>query len=146
MGIQWLKKCFLFPRCGWNKWGHVSFTIGIQTPMQLQSMILCGHNGTISMDATFGTNDVKFHLFTLMNFDAHHTGMLVAWIIKSCQKCEDLVEWLNPHRENLLSPMPKWKPYCFIVDDAPKELCTLRWILNSFHPSFVYSNVLMCTI
>jgi hypothetical protein len=44
------------------------------------------------MDATFGTNDVKFHLFTLMDFDAHHIGMLVAWIITSCQKCEDLVE------------------------------------------------------
>jgi hypothetical protein len=54
---------------------HVSFTIGIQTLMQLQFMILCGHNGAISMDATFGTNDVKFHLFTLMGFDAHHTGM-----------------------------------------------------------------------
>jgi hypothetical protein len=54
---------------------HVSFTIGIQTPMQLQFMILCGHSGAISMDATFGTNDVKFHLFTLMDFDAHHTGM-----------------------------------------------------------------------
>jgi hypothetical protein len=29
--------------------------------------------GTISMDATFGTNDVKYHLFTLMGFDVHHT-------------------------------------------------------------------------
>jgi hypothetical protein len=25
------------------------------------------------MDATFGANDVKFHLFTLMVFDAHCT-------------------------------------------------------------------------
>jgi hypothetical protein len=33
------------------------------------------------MDVTFGTNDVKFHLFTLMVFDAYHTRMLVAWII-----------------------------------------------------------------
>jgi len=29
-----------------------------------------GHNGAISMDATFGT---KYHLFTLMGFDVHHT-------------------------------------------------------------------------
>jgi hypothetical protein len=56
---------------------QIPFTIGIQMPMQLQSMILCGQNGVISMDVTFGTNDVKFHLFTLMVFDAHCTKMLV---------------------------------------------------------------------
>jgi hypothetical protein len=38
--------------------------------MQLASMLEYGHNGAISMDATFGTNDVKFHFFTLMVFDA----------------------------------------------------------------------------
>jgi hypothetical protein len=36
-------------------------------------MVSLGDNGAISMDATFNTNDVKFHLFTLMVFDAHHT-------------------------------------------------------------------------
>jgi hypothetical protein len=56
---------------------QISFIIGIQMPMQLQSMLLCGQNEVISMDVTFGTNDVKFHLFTLMVFDAHCTKMLV---------------------------------------------------------------------
>ncbi len=51
----------------------VPFAIGIQTPSQLQSMVSLGDNGVISMDATFNTNDVKFHFFTLMVFDAHHT-------------------------------------------------------------------------
>jgi hypothetical protein len=60
--------------------------------MQLQFMNLCGHNGAISMDATFGTNDVKFHLFTLMIFYAHCTKVLVAWIITSQQIIENLVE------------------------------------------------------
>jgi hypothetical protein len=44
-------------------------------------MISLGDNGAILMDATFGTNDVKFHLFTLMVFDPHCTIMQVAWII-----------------------------------------------------------------
>jgi len=35
-------------------------------------MLTYGHNGAISMDATFNTNDVKYHLFTLMGFDVHH--------------------------------------------------------------------------
>jgi hypothetical protein len=55
-------------------------------------MVLLSDNGAISMDATFNTNDVKFHLFTLMVFDAHRTGMLVAWIITSLLTCDDLVE------------------------------------------------------
>jgi hypothetical protein len=41
-------------------------------------MVSLGDNGAISMDATFDINDVKFHLFTLIAFDAHRTGMLVA--------------------------------------------------------------------
>jgi hypothetical protein len=40
-------------------------------------MVSLGDNGLISMDATFDTNDVKFHLFTLMVFDAHRTRMPV---------------------------------------------------------------------
>jgi hypothetical protein len=81
---------------------HVPFTIGIQTPSQLQAMVSLGDNRAISMDATFGTNDVKFHLFTLMVFDAHHIGVPVAWIITSRQPCDDLVEWLTPLKTKFL--------------------------------------------
>jgi hypothetical protein len=63
-------------------------------------MVSLGDNGAISMDATFDTNDVKFHLFTLMMFDAHRTRVSVAWIITSCQTCNDLVEWLTPLKKN----------------------------------------------
>jgi hypothetical protein len=46
-------------------------------------MIQFGHNGLISMDVTFGTNDVKYHLFTLMTFYFHRKGVPVAWVITS---------------------------------------------------------------
>ncbi len=102
---------------------HVPFIIGIQTSLQLQAMVSLGDNGAISMDATFSTNDVKFHLFTLMVFDTHCIGVSVAWIIiTSRQTCDDLVEWLTPLKTKLLKKDPKWKPSCFIVDDAPQEL------------------------
>jgi hypothetical protein len=39
---------------------HVPFTIKIQTPFQLQAVVSLNDNGAISMDTTFGTNDVKF--------------------------------------------------------------------------------------
>ncbi len=73
------------------------------------------------MDATFGTNDVKFHLFTLMVFDAHYTKVLVAWIIISHQTCNDLVEWLTFLKGNFLRKNLEWKLSCFIVDDVPQE-------------------------
>jgi hypothetical protein len=58
-------------------------------------MVSLGDNGAISMDATFNTNDVKFHLFTLIVFDAHRTRVLVAWIVTNRKTCNDLVEWLT---------------------------------------------------
>jgi hypothetical protein len=57
---------------------QVPFTISIQTPTQCESMLSYGHNGAIFMDATFGTNDMKFHLFTLMGFDVHRTSVTLA--------------------------------------------------------------------
>jgi len=38
------------------------FTLKIQTPWQLRCMLKWGHKRTISMDATFGTNNVNFDL------------------------------------------------------------------------------------
>ncbi len=85
---------------------QVAFTLSIQTPMQCQSMLAYAHNGSISMDATFGTNDVKCHLFTLMGFDAHHIGVPLAWIITSQKIMDDLIEWLQPLKTNMLLIMP----------------------------------------
>jgi hypothetical protein len=89
-------------------------------------MFQFGHNGFISMDAMFGTNNVKYHLFTLMVFDFHQTWVPVAWVIMSQQTCEDLVECLNAMKGNLLLHMPNWRPSCFVVDDAPQELRALQ--------------------
>ncbi len=108
---------------------QIPFTIGIQTPTQCESMLSHGHNGAISMDATFGTNDIKFHLFTLMGFDDHCTGVPLAWIIISRQAIQDLIQWLKPLKDKMLSQMPHWKPSCFIVDDAPQELKALQLVL-----------------
>jgi len=72
---------------------QIPFTIGIQTPTQCESMLSYGHNGAIFMDATFGTNGMKFHLFTLMGFDDHRTSVPLALIIANRQTIEDLIEW-----------------------------------------------------
>jgi hypothetical protein len=63
--------CFIFQDVGEVNGIQIPSTIGIQTPSQMQSMFSLGKNGAILLDATFETNDVKLHLFTLMVFDAH---------------------------------------------------------------------------
>jgi hypothetical protein len=69
----------------------------------------------------------------LMVFDAHCTGVPIAWIITSCQTYDDLVEWLTHLKTKLLRKNPKWKPSFCIVDDVPQKLRALRWILFSFY-------------
>ncbi len=119
---------FFFQDVGEINETQIPFTIGTQTLVQCESMLSYGHNSAIYMDATFGTNDMKFHLFTLMGFDDHRIGVPLAWIIISKQTVEDLIEWFEPLKDKM-SHMPHWKPSCFLVDDALQELKTLRSVL-----------------
>jgi hypothetical protein len=64
-----------------------------------------------------------------MGFDGHRTGVPLTWIITSRQTVQDLIKWLKPLKDKMLSHMPHWKPSCFLVDDAPQELKALRLIL-----------------
>jgi hypothetical protein len=53
---------------------------------QFEAMLRWANYGAISMDATFGTNHMKLHLFTLMIFDDFRNDVLIAWVITSRQK------------------------------------------------------------
>jgi hypothetical protein len=64
-----------------------------------------------------------------MGFDDHRMSVPLAWIIISKQIVEDLIKWLKPLKDKMLSHMPHWKPPCFLVDDAPQELKALRLVL-----------------
>jgi hypothetical protein len=101
---------------------HVPFIIGIQTLSQLQTMVSLSHNGAISMDGTFSTNDVKFHFFTLMVFDAHLTKVPIAWIITSLLNMQLFGGLATSLKTKLLRKKLKWKPSCFNVDDVPQEV------------------------
>jgi hypothetical protein len=55
-----LNHVFYFQDASEDNGIHVSFTIRIQNPSQLQAMVSLSDNGVFSMDATFVTNDVNF--------------------------------------------------------------------------------------
>jgi hypothetical protein len=63
---------------------------------------------------TFGTNNVKFLLFTLLVFDDWRNGVPIAWVITSCQMEEDLVSWSDHFDAWTLHAQPKWRLSCFI--------------------------------
>jgi hypothetical protein len=69
-------------------------------------MLSYGHNGGIYMDITLGTNDIRFHLFTLMGIDDYPTCVPLAWIITSKQTVENLIKLLKPLKDKILSHMP----------------------------------------
>jgi hypothetical protein len=103
LGFPTSGRCVFFQDVGEINRTQVPFTIGIQTPIQCESMLSYGHNGAISMDATFGTNDMKFHLFTLIGFDDHRMSVPLAWIIISRQIVQDLIEWLKPLKKKVIT-------------------------------------------
>ncbi len=57
------------------------------------------------MGATFGANDGKDHLFTLMGFNAHHNKIHITWVITSQKTVDDLVEWFKALKKKILVAM-----------------------------------------
>jgi hypothetical protein len=57
--LQHPEDVFFFQGANEINWTQIPFTISIQTPTQCESMLSYGHNGAISMDVTFGTNDMN---------------------------------------------------------------------------------------
>jgi len=70
------------------------------------------------------------------------------------------MEWLKPLKDKMLSHMPHWKPSCFLVDHAPRELKALRLVLylrpilylfpymffDIFHKILDYFKCILCCI
>ena len=61
------------------------FILGIPKQWQFEAMLRWANHGAISMDVTFGTNHMKFHLFTLVVFNDFRNGVQIAWMITSRQ-------------------------------------------------------------
>eukprot|EP01018_Ginkgo_biloba_P018418 Gb_01921 [translate_table: standard] len=64
------------------------FILGIQS-MTIQ-MVKFGKNNLIATNSTFGTNKLKYLLFTLKVFDTHHNGVPITWIISSSSSANDI--------------------------------------------------------
>eukprot|EP01018_Ginkgo_biloba_P023647 Gb_16296 [translate_table: standard] len=95
------------------------FILGIQTTWQLEQMVKFGKNNLIATDSTFGTNKLKYPLFTLLAFDTHQNGLPVANLIKSTS---DIQSWMEKLRSRIYEMDPTWRPSSFMVDDVAAKI------------------------
>eukprot|EP01018_Ginkgo_biloba_P023862 Gb_15783 [translate_table: standard] len=103
----------------------IPFILGIQSTWKLEHMVKFGKNNLIATDSTFGTNKLKYHLFTLIVFDTHHNGVPVAWIISSSSLANDIQNWMEKLRCRIHKVDPTWRPSDFMLDDATAEINTI---------------------
>jgi hypothetical protein len=75
-----------------------------------------------------------------MVFDAHHIGLDHHKLI-NIRRFGGMV---NSPKAKLLSNMPKWKPFCTIIDDAPTKIASnMVNGLFYFHPFQFLFNLFM---
>ena len=102
------------------------FILGLQSPWQREMCFAFGDNNVLAMDGTFGTNQYKMTLYTIMVFDSHRNGIPVAWIIVSSNKRLDITGWLKAFRDKMLDEHKSWSPNAFLIDDADAEKEAIR--------------------
>eukprot|EP01018_Ginkgo_biloba_P032619 Gb_20521 [translate_table: standard] len=98
------------------------FILGIQSTWQLEQMVKFGKNNLIGTDSTFGTNNLKYPLFTLIVFKTHQNGVPVAWIISSSSSANDIQNWMEKLWSRIHEVNPMWRPSAFMVDDVDAKI------------------------
>ena len=111
---------------------------------QFEEMLRWANHGAISMDVTFGTNHMKFHLFTLVVFDDFRNGVQIAWIITSRQNKKNLIQWLTALRVKAMKVQLEWRPSCFIVDDEIHERNAIKYVI--FPCDFLFAYIFLLYI
>eukprot|EP01018_Ginkgo_biloba_P006876 Gb_03544 [translate_table: standard] len=98
------------------------FILGIQNTWKLEQIVKFGKNNLIATNSTFGTNKLKYPLFTLIVFDTHQNGVHVAWIISSSSSTNDIQNWIEKLWSRIHDVDATWRPSAFMVDDVIAEI------------------------
>ena len=102
------------------------FLLGICTQWQREILAKYGNKRPLCLDATFGTNQYKFSLYTLRAFDDFDNGVLTAWLITSSDAAKHLSLWMKTVIQAVRAQEQEWQPACVIIDDCDAEAKALR--------------------
>ncbi|XP_020101546.1 uncharacterized protein LOC109719351 isoform X2 [Ananas comosus] len=103
-----------------------TFVLGIQTEWQLQQMIQFGNRSLMASDSKFGTNKLKYPIYSLLVFDSQNNAIPVAWVITPNFANGEMHRWMGALYDRVHSKDPTWQLGGFIVDDPLADLLTIR--------------------
>ncbi|KAI0497553.1 hypothetical protein KFK09_020784 [Dendrobium nobile] len=106
------------------------FVLGIQTDWQLQQMIQFGNRSVIASDSRFGTNKLKYSVYSLLVFDSKRNAIPVAWIITARFSSGEIHRWMRSLYDRIRSKDPTWKLGGFIVDDPLADVNVIREVFQ----------------
>ncbi|KAL3692055.1 hypothetical protein R1sor_005706 [Riccia sorocarpa] len=94
----------------------------------LEKLATLGHGSTVSIDATFSRNKYGYQLYTVLCFDSFLNGVPCMWFLMERHETEDLAMVfremkvrVDTYRLQQLQLPEKWRPSCFLTDDAKEE-------------------------
>ena len=90
------------------------------------------HNRVVEIDATFGSNNLKFPLFSLLAIDHFNTGIPFAWMVASREQAERITAFMSAVRERVrcASFWNNFKQYEDLLahmQDDGWRMCTCIW-------------------
>ena len=85
--------------CNVDNW--TTFILAIMRPSGVAMAAKYGHRRPLQMDATFGTNNLKFPLFTILVVDEHGQGIPVAWMLCSRELTECITAFLQAFKQRV---------------------------------------------
>ncbi|KAM0947953.1 putative Zinc finger, SWIM-type [Dioscorea sansibarensis] len=106
------------------------FILGIQTEWQLQQMLRFGNGSIVASDSSFGTNKLKYPIYTLLVFGSNNNAIPVAWIITPSFARGEMHRWLGALYDRVRTKDPTWKLGGFIIDDPAADVLMIREVFQ----------------
>ncbi|XP_020243005.1 uncharacterized protein LOC109821233 [Asparagus officinalis] len=106
------------------------FILGIQSEWQLQQLINFGNRSVLAADSKFGTNKLKYPIYSLLVFDSNNNAIPVAWIMTPNFASCEIHRWMGALYNRVRSKDPTWKLGGFIVDDPLADVLTIREVFQ----------------
>ncbi|KAJ4749261.1 zinc ion binding protein [Rhynchospora pubera] len=107
-----------------------TFVLGIQTDWQLQQMICYGNRSLLASDSKFGSNKLKYPVYSVLVFDSDKNAIPVAWIITPKFANSEIHRWLGTLYHRVRTKDPTWQLGGFIIDDPLADLFTIKELLQ----------------
>ncbi|XP_078181532.1 zinc ion binding protein [Carex rostrata] len=107
-----------------------SFVIGIQTDWQLQQMIRFGNRSLLASTSKFGSNKLKYPVYSVLVFDSDKNPIPVAWIITPNYSNGDIHRWLGALYHRVRTKDPTWQLGGFIIDDPLADVFSIKELLH----------------